>query len=1142
VQPVCGSSPQIADSLNLQLDRPDHKRKKVRWTESEHETEAEEQGQAAKHQDLELTIDKTIRLSVMDDGNTQATQPYTDPRRLGFHSSGISEDDIVNIICILHPSSPAAHEAVAATAERDANHVIPNIDLIDDPDDSFFDPASRFDHASREIALRLSSPVKNTEMGFTFGKLADRCDILLTSDSDDNTISKSHFRIYLNNSGVLMLQDTSTNGTIIDNTHLKCKGPNKTKTTSRMVQNGTVICLLGAERKEIKFLVRVPSRGDHQEAYNANLGKYISRLPGQKSKLVLGGENSYGMHWNGGSVYNVVGCLGKGAFATVYRLATKQDGQIYAAKELDKRRFIKNGILDIKFDNEIQIMKNLRHPNIVQYEDYHDHADWVYIIMELVPGGELSTYMQKNGPLSEAMVQTIARQMLHALAYLHARGITHRDIKPDNVLISELDPLHVKLSDFGLSKCISNQETFLKTFCGTLLYCAPEIYPGYVDYAQSDGRKRRRVGGHSQRTSPYSEKVDMWSFGAVLYHILCNKPPILGTANDKGAQMLNNIMTREIDFEPLFDMGISEEAVHFISNLLKRNPALRPTPRACFEHIWVSEVADLVDYMELDNELPAYRGQGLATVDEADEELHSTSTDDAYAELFEAGGGLSIGYPQPSNTRASKRQRGNPYRRTPAQSPGDVQYPRLPQLPHPENSPAANVQRLFGEITPSLLKSSGVFAAPPPPVSVPVLQHRVEQISVNDFVTFDSSEPPQNTGEASQQPLQYPRALGMPGALPSSAPSLLGAEAQIGQLNMASPEAGHSEGTTPETGNPMTPETRELTPSALQHDTTDASKSSPASASLTQEEPVFTRYIDLKVPESLAHDTEFVEAFNARQAEAKERRAQRAQAKAQTFAGQDRSKQPVEELAKTIDARTGKEVNSIISTAPTSRKIDLPPLESLYPTSTTTPDGFTKPLRRFGKLTSIPGSFADVTIYINSRMTSWGRGAKCNAPYEDKSDTRIPQYAIQLTYYAPGIEARIARRESWEDTPGIHTVVSTQASNCIWVNDVELRKESVEEKCTFYGKIYTGDIIAVYKSADPKGPFLKFRVEINYGDSARKRPANEAGFQVLKETVHHRAELKRRESMKTASKEMSGSASSSKAGSPQDAGSPAKAE
>ena len=133
-------------------------------------------------------------------------------------------------------------------------------------------------------------------------------------------------------------------------------------------------------------------------------------------------------------------------------------------------------------------------PSIVQYVDYHDQKSYLYIIMEYVPCGELSGYMNQHGPMPELLAKSVSRQMLNALDYLHKRRITHRDIKPDNILIASNDPFTVKLSDFGLSKVVNDTETFLKTFCGTLLYCAPEVYPDYDLYKDGSPLKRRRRG------------------------------------------------------------------------------------------------------------------------------------------------------------------------------------------------------------------------------------------------------------------------------------------------------------------------------------------------------------------------------------------------------------------------------------------------------------------------------------------------------------------------------------------------------------------------------------------------------------------------------------------------------------------------
>src|SRR5437763_6589547 len=117
----------------------------------------------------------------------------------------------------------------------------------------------------------------------------------------------------------------------------------------------------------------------------------------------------------------------------------------------------------------------------------------------------------------------------------------------------------------------------------------------------------------------------------------------------------------------------------------------------------------------------------------------------------------------------------------------------------------------------------------PPQADVPALRDGVEQISVHDFVTFNTTEPPQRSDANSENQLRYPQALPMP-ALQSSAPSLLGAEAQIGLLNMASPDTGASEGTTPDTTNPLTPKTREMTPSDSELQSQSAQSTSTAQA------------------------------------------------------------------------------------------------------------------------------------------------------------------------------------------------------------------------------------------------------------------------------------------------------------------------
>lgn len=148
-------------------------------------------------------------------------------------------------------------------------------------------------------------------------------------------------------------------------------------------------------------------------------------------------------------------------------------------------------------------------PNIVQYVAHEERNGYLYIIMEYVQLGDLqSCFGAGKDPVSEEFSQAVASQMCQALKYLHENDITHRDLKPDNILMESDNPYLFKLSDFGLSKIVTNDETFLDTFCGTLLYCAPEVYPGYeraMKGTEKSRAKNRRSVTFSQRQSPHTE-------------------------------------------------------------------------------------------------------------------------------------------------------------------------------------------------------------------------------------------------------------------------------------------------------------------------------------------------------------------------------------------------------------------------------------------------------------------------------------------------------------------------------------------------------------------------------------------------------------------------------------------------------------
>lgn len=238
----------------------------------------------------------------MEEACTQpATQPVT--RKEGFNSM-LSEQDESDIICILLPTSPAAHEAVELTANAAPQHILQNhsishiyeapdedMEATEDirPDEDFDqentqlpDPSpSKWDGLTKDIALRFSSKVHNLGLGFTFGRTPARCDLLLTNH-DTYMISGRHFRIFMMHNGSLMIEDTSTNGTIVDDMVLhgpKGDSSDPNRQSKHTLCNGETIELpLGGNQRgqSIRFSVKMPVRSELAgQKYLQNCGAYI---------------------------------------------------------------------------------------------------------------------------------------------------------------------------------------------------------------------------------------------------------------------------------------------------------------------------------------------------------------------------------------------------------------------------------------------------------------------------------------------------------------------------------------------------------------------------------------------------------------------------------------------------------------------------------------------------------------------------------------------------------------------------------------------------------------------------------------------------------------------------------------------------
>lgn len=172
-------------------------------------------------------------------------------------------------------------------------------------------------------------------------------------------------------------------------------------------------------------------------------------------------------------------------------------------------------------NNEIKILKQLDHPNIVKlYEVYSDSSN-IYLITEYLEGGELFDLILKSKHFNENIAAKIMKQLLSAICYCHSKKIVHRDLKPENLLITKANSYEIKVIDFGLSRTFEAHKNMYSRM-GTPFYIAPEVL------------KKK-----------YNEKCDMWACGVILYILLSGNPPFNGK-NDQ--QIFENIALGYVSF------------------------------------------------------------------------------------------------------------------------------------------------------------------------------------------------------------------------------------------------------------------------------------------------------------------------------------------------------------------------------------------------------------------------------------------------------------------------------------------------------------------------------------------------------------------------------------------------------------------
>ena len=295
------------------------------------------------------------------------------------------------------------------------------------------------------------------------------------------------------------------------------------------------------------------------------------------------------------SKYALCAEVGSGNFSRVFIAIDRASGEKYAAKRVNVKTFAnfsrKCGTSSLTLSSEFDMLKRCCGEGVVNLiEVYKDErpdgtfgSNYIWIITELLEGGDLLTKLLREGPCSEDEARRIFTDVLSGLHQLHSQQVAHRDIKPENILLT-LDH-RAKISDFGLARYVKVGENNLKrctTVCGTPAYFAPELVSYMRSHANS-GKAGDEVIS-TGNTTGYDEAVDCWALGVVLYILIAARPPF------EDRNIYDNIASGKFQFDCPEFVHVSSEAKELIRMLMTVDTENRLTAAEARNHPWVKGI------------------------------------------------------------------------------------------------------------------------------------------------------------------------------------------------------------------------------------------------------------------------------------------------------------------------------------------------------------------------------------------------------------------------------------------------------------------------------------------------------------------------------------------------------------------------